>query len=183
MPGGTRGLERKLHPGTRMTLVGRPEGAGRHARVPPEHPREMTLIAEAPTDADLRDRRAPVGELSGRALDPEPADVVADRSVTMRAERSREVGGMNSDLPRDAGERERLVEIFVDQVAHPRQPRGRGTGALRGRTPRRLDQQLQDQALHRERREPVAFAEFPVDPLAQPLETGRPEQAGPGGDI
>jgi hypothetical protein len=143
----------------------------------------VTLIAEARPEADLRDRGAAVGQLSRRALDPKPADIVANGPVVVRPKAPRQMGGVDPDLPCDGRQRERLVEAFVDQVVRPRQPRGAGTGGLDDGGPRRFDQQLQDQALHREWREAVRFGELPVDALAQPREPGRAEQARPGGDV
>ena len=128
-------LGRELRRGTGVRSGAGAEGGGGHARVLPEHPGEMALVAEARAEADLGDRGAAVGQLARGALDAKPADVVADRLAVVRPEAPREMGGVNADLPGDGRQRERLVEALVDQVAGPLQPCGPGMRWARRRRP------------------------------------------------
>lgn len=61
-------------------------------------------MCEARRQSDLDQRRVRHGKFTGGKFDPKMANVLAERTPEMFAERARKMRGMNVNRPRHAGE-------------------------------------------------------------------------------
>src|SRR5207248_799221 len=132
----------------------------RDSELPLERAREMALVAETRFDGDERERLVGRDELAGRPLDPEAADVLAERLAVAGAERTCEVGRVDADLRGDARRVDRLEEALANRRADALDP---ALGAWRDVAPSRDRDQLEREALQRQPRERVGSRELPAD--------------------
>src|SRR5258708_2730965 len=100
--------------GTTGASTGHPaEVCGGLAGRTTEHLREMTLVKEPGARADLGKRAIRLPKVVGGPLDPEPSQVLADRSPISRAEGASEVRRVDADGRGDRGETVRSTRIVV----------------------------------------------------------------------
>src|SRR5262245_10513460 len=104
------------------------EGGRGQAAEAPERPREVALVGEAGGQGDFHQRGVRGGELPAGVLDPQLADVLADRAAEAGAERAGQVNRVDADLGGQGAQRRRCGELGAEAFLRPGQPRGRPAG-------------------------------------------------------
>ena len=104
------------------------EFSGSRSHLIPERPREMALIRKSGREGNRYQRRVRRRELPAGEFDPQPADVVAQRTAVLTAEHAGQVYGVNINVRGNLAERQFLGKSIVEYLAPGR---ARGVAGVR----------------------------------------------------
>jgi hypothetical protein len=131
-----------------------------------EDVREVSLVIKSSRCRDCRKGFVGPGQFFAGGLNPEAAEVFADRATVVLSEGACQMTNMHVDGLGERGEGNLLGAAILEDVVHPPKPKGRHSGGLSHSGATGLNQHFQDVGLDCQVRGRVRHAEFFVKPEA-----------------